>query len=91
MPYNTPEYQAQARIISKLNDQIKHLLEETSRAKLAAEKYKYQAEFYMKMQEAILDHPALMEAWQSFMSTFVLINPEVKDWKLNTQTHIYLE
>lgn len=87
MPYNTPEYQAQAKIITRLNDEIRRLKDDYLRLRTKHEASVEAGEFYKQMQELILAHPVLQAAWSDFVATMILVAPEIKDNKAAKVSH----
>lgn len=80
MPYNTPEYQAQAKIITRLNDEIRQLKERIMAQQDRYDRVSDAGEFYKQMQTLIIANPVLQEAWSEFIATMVLVSPEMKNW-----------
>jgi hypothetical protein len=67
------EYDAQARIISNLNEEVRSLRIVAQRAELEAERYKGGYDFYMLIQKACQESPVVAGEFQRFLMTCKLV------------------
>jgi hypothetical protein len=72
-PQHILEAEAQARIISKLNQRLRDLEEAYQRANTAALTYKDGYDFYMLIQKACAESPVVAGEFQRFLMTCKLV------------------
>ncbi len=70
------EYDAQARIISNLNAEVRSLRIVAQRAELDAERYKAGYDFYMLIQKACQESPVVAGEFQRFLMTCKLVEDD---------------
>lgn len=59
--------EAQARHISRLNEEVANLRGQRNALEHQAEKYKLGHDYYMAIQKAALENDAVMSAWEHFI------------------------
>lgn len=70
---NHMEYDAQARIISKLNEKLRTCQKVADQAAYDAERYRAGYEFYMLIQKACQESPVVAGEFQRFLMTCKLV------------------
>lgn len=64
---NTRMEEAQARHISRLNEQVSQLIKRNERLENEYNRYKTGHDYYMAIQKAALENDAVMSAWEHFI------------------------
>lgn len=74
------ENEAQARLISRLNEEIRKAIQDLEKARTELGALQHSFNFYKKLQDAIIANESLQPEWNSFLIMLKMVVPESEYW-----------